>query len=428
MSIEKIYSLYLSSTGVCTDTRKIESGQLFFALKGPNFNGNNYAAHALASGAAYAIVDEANFAINDKYILVHNVLETLQSLATHHRRALNIPVIGVAGSNGKTTTKELLYAVLSKKFSVFATKGNLNNHIGVPLSLLSINKSVEIAVLELGANHVGELELLCKIAEPSHGLVTNNGLDHLEGYGSFEGVVQGNSELYYWLLKHNGTVFVNGNDEILMRMASRFANPVIYGRKSDVVWSEIVENNFFIKVKTHDNYSIQTRLVGEYNIDNINSALCIAGHFKVSHDKACEAIAEYSPANNRSQLVEKGTNKIILDCYNANPSSMKSSIESFANIKTPNKALMLGDMFEMGDYSIAEHKKIVELVTSLAFEQAFFCGNDFYAHKHIAPKYHFFEKREQCEDFLKQHPIENTSILIKGSRGMVMEKLVDVIS
>ncbi|MFN0047768.1 MAG: UDP-N-acetylmuramoyl-tripeptide--D-alanyl-D-alanine ligase [Cytophagales bacterium] len=425
MEIKALYELFLTCTGISTDTRKIEVGVLFFALKGPNFNGNQYASLALEKGAKYCIVDEIAFKENDFCIFVNDALQTLQDLANYHRKELDIPVIGIAGSNGKTTTKELTNAVLSTKFKTFATIGNLNNHIGVPLSLLSISKSYEIAILELGANHVNELALLCKIAEPSHGLITNNGLDHLEGYGSFEGVVQGNSEIFYWLLKNNGTPFVNSNDEILMRMAARFKNPLTYGSDTDFSYAKIIENHFFIKIKTDEGEIMQTQLVGEYNVDNINTALAVGKHFGVNHAHACKAIAAYKPANNRSQLIEKGTNKIILDCYNANPSSMKLAIESFAKMNVPNKVLILGDMYELGDYSLKEHENVVEYATELGFTKIFLAGIDFANTKIDTPFIKKFKDRAGLETFFQNYHLENHAILIKGSRGMAMEKLID---
>lgn len=425
MEIIKLYELFLASTGISTDTRKIEAGVLFFALKGPNFNGNQYASLALEKGAKYAIIDEIAFKENEYCILVDDVLQTLQDLANFHRKQLGIPIIGIAGSNGKTTTKELTHAVLSTKFKTFATKGNLNNHIGVPLSLLSIDTSYEIAILELGANHVNELALLCKIAEPSHGLITNNGLDHLEGYGSFEGVVQGNSEIFYWLFKHQGIPFVNSHDEILMRMAGRFSNPLTYGNLTDFSFATIVDHDFFIKVLTNEGITIQTQLVGEYNLDNINTALAVGKHFGVDHKKACQAIADYKPANNRSQLIEKGSNKIILDCYNANPSSMKLSIESFSKMDIRNKVLILGDMFELGDYSATEHENMVQFAVELGFTKIFLAGEDFLKTNTEALFIKKFKDRMGLETFLANYTLQNHAILIKGSRGMAMEKLVD---
>jgi UDP-N-acetylmuramoyl-tripeptide--D-alanyl-D-alanine ligase len=426
--INNLYQNYLNSTGVSTDTRKVEEGNIFFALKGPNFNGNQYAIAALEKGAKYAVIDERAYHTQPNMILVDDVLSSLQQLATFHRKELGIPVIGIGGSNGKTTSKELIHSVLAQKFKVFATKGNLNNHIGVPLSILSIDKSYEIAVLELGANHVEELAFLCTIAQPDFGLITNNGLDHLEGYGSFEGVVQGNSELYYWLLKNNGIPFVNSKDEILMRMAARFNKTIKYGNHGDYFNAEIIGNEFFISCKTHQGITINTQLIGEYNIDNINAALCVGQYFGVDANKAANAIRDYVPSNNRSQLVKKNSNTIVLDCYNANPSSMKSSIESFSKLKTQQKILMLGDMFELGEHSIKEHKNLCEWLQTLDFNKIFYCGAEFENVKiGTYRNAQFFSNRMGLELYLKENPIKNSSILIKGSRGMAMEKLIEFI-
>lgn len=428
MEISVLYTHFLESTGICTDTRKINKGNLFFALKGPNFNGNQYAVAANLSGAMYAVIDEDIHNQDAQCILVDDALKTLQDLANYHLKQLRIPLIGIAGSNGKTTTKELLHAVLSKKYKTFATQGNLNNHIGVPLSILSMEKTIEIAILELGANHVGELELLCHIAEPSYGLITNNGMDHLEGYGSFEGVVAGNSELYYWLFKNNGIPFVNSKDGILTHMASRFKKLITYGSENDFFNSDLTNSSPFVKLITDQGLTVQTQLIGDYNLDNINAALCIGRYFDVTATDCADAIEAYIPANNRSQLVSKGTNTIILDCYNANPSSMQKSIESFSNLEATKKILMLGDMFELGTYSKTEHQNIINLTQNLKFDALFFCGNDFFENQIDFPNARFFQTRGGLEQHLVNYSIQNSTILLKGSRGMQMEKLVGVIS
>lgn len=422
ISIENLYQLFLKSAGISTDTRTVKPGNLFFALKGPNFNGNIYAKNALEIGATFAVIDEEKYHLSESYILTENALKTLQNLANYHRKQLKIPFFGITGSNGKTTTKELLYAVLSKKYKTFCTKGNLNNHIGVPLTLLAITKEIEFAIIELGANHVGELADLCTICEPTHGMITNIGLDHLEGYGSIEGVAQGNSELYYWLLKNNGKVFVNAQDEWLMHMASRISNPILYNDKSSKLYIIKKNNNLYLELLFKEN-STKTNLTGNYNLDNINAAVVIGNQFEVPIVDALDAISTYEPANNRSQVMQKGSNKIVLDCYNANPSSMAKSLESFAAIIENLKIVMLGDMYELGNHSEKEHLAMLHFVQKLALKNAYFFGAEFCKFQSLFPDFHFFETRN---DF-KAKKFENAIILIKGSRGMAMEKLVDVL-
>nr|HPH46574.1 UDP-N-acetylmuramoyl-tripeptide--D-alanyl-D-alanine ligase [Chryseolinea sp.] len=322
MEIEKLYQHYLSSGKISTDTRKIEPGSLFFALKGDNFNANEFAEEALNKGAMFSIVDEKRFAVNDKCILVDDVLTTLQKLARHHRDQFTIPFIGLTGSNGKTTSKELLHAVLSKKFKTLATKGNLNNHIGVPLTILSIDKTIEVAVIEMGANHLGEIALLCSIANPTHGFITNIGKAHIGTFGGFENIVRGKSELYQHLLTNNGVVFINSLNEILANMAKRFKNPIYYPAAGNYYHCEIISADPFVKIKTENGATIETQIIGGYNFENMATALCIGKYFGVDADEANRAIAEYSPGNMRSQVMQKGSNTIILDAYNANPSSM----------------------------------------------------------------------------------------------------------
>ena len=423
--LNTIYHKYLESTGVNTDTRKTNKGNIFFALTGPNFNGNQYASLALEKGANYAIVDQKEFAINEQYILVDDVLTTLQNLATHHRNQLNIPVIAVTGSNGKTTTKELLHSVLSKKYKTYSTQGNLNNHIGVPLTLLSIDSSIEIAVIELGANHIGEIEVLCKIAEPSHGLITNIGLDHLEGYGSIEGVAKGSSELFYHLLNNKGIAFVNSNDDLIMRMASRLSKVITFPNINDNYHCYLSKNDFYLEITTENKELIHTHLTGAYNLDNIAISLCIGKYFEVPSLLANEAISEYIPQNMRSQVIEKGTNKIILDAYNANPSSMEVAIENLANIKATNKVAILGDMFEMGDLSSQEHHRIAELAISKGFNSLILVGNAFYNTNLSNTNVLKFEDKNLAKEWMLNQNFDNTIFLIKGSRGMALEQFVE---
>lgn len=423
-----LLSLFLKYPSVCTDTRKIKTGDLFFALKGPSFNGNQFAKNALAAGAAFAIVDEADFVI-ENCILVDDVLDALQQLATDYRRYLKIPVIAVTGSNGKTTTKELTTLVLSQKLKVYATQGNLNNHIGVPLTILSIPNDCEIAVIELGANHLKETELLCKIAEPDHGLVTNCGMDHLEGYGSIEGVIKGSAELFeYFKSKNKGTVFVHKDDEVLVEMAKILSQESIPNNLNNceiVLYpsdAEIASNDFYVNVAYKNKIEIKSNLIGDFNFVNIACALKIGEYFGVSDEKAAAAIESYLPKNNRSQVVDQRGAKFILDAYNANPSSMSLAVNNFAQIKADKKMVILGDMFEMGDYSAAEHKKMIDLVNGLAFEQAVFCGEEFF--KYQSDKGLYFKTKEALKNWFDAQDLTNYTILLKGSRGMALEKLL----
>lgn len=426
--LNTIYNNYLASTGVNTDTRKTTKDNLFFALKGPSFDGNQYAGLALEKGASFAIVDDQSVAVSEQYIVVEDVLTCLQDLANHHRNQLNIPIIAVTGSNGKTTTKELLHAVLRKKYKTFSTQGNLNNHIGVPLTLLSIDKSVEIGVIELGANHIGEIELLCKIAAPSHGLITNIGLDHLEGYGSIEGVAQGSSELFYYLLHHEGTAFVNSNDALLMRMASRLSKVITYPKTGDFYHCDLSKNDFYLEVTTEKKELIHTRLTGAYNLDNIATALCIGKYFEVPSELANEAIAAYIPQNMRSQVIEKGTNKIILDAYNANPSSMEVAIANLGNIKADKKIAILGDMFELGDLSVQEHNRISDLAVNNHFHLVILIGKAFGATLVKAANCLKFDSISDAKDWLILQSFDDAVFLLKGSRGMALEQLVEHIN
>jgi UDP-N-acetylmuramoyl-tripeptide--D-alanyl-D-alanine ligase len=425
--MENLYKKFLESTGVSTDTRSDLKEKLFFALKGPNFNANTFAHQALENGAIGVVVDEGEYAVSDKCILVEDSLKALQNLANYHRKQLSIPFIAIGGSNGKTTTKELTGAVLAKKFKTFCTKGNLNNHIGVPLTLLSIDESIEIAVIELGANHLEETAFLCEIAEPDFGIVTNIGLDHLEGFGSFEGVAKANSELYYYLLKKGGNVFVNTTDEHLIRMTSRFSKPITYPQKTDFLFCETVGNELFLEVKTEGERLIKTNLVGEYNTINIAAALCIAKYFGVDLDLACKAIEEYIPQNNRSQVVKKDTNTIILDCYNANPSSMEVSVGNFGKINAAHKMLILGDMFELGDVSKEEHFKLGKITEQFDFEKVLLCGTAMQDAKNANNNALYFDTKDKLNDYLLANKFQNFHILLKGSRGMKLETLVDTL-
>lgn len=427
MDIQNLYQNYLKSGKVSTDTRQITPGSIFFALKGEKFNANQFAEEALAKGALLAVIDEAGYAKNDRYVLVEDVLNTLQQLAQHHRVQLKIPVIGLTGSNGKTTSKELLHAVLTKKFKTFATKGNLNNHIGVPLSILSIDSSVEIAVIEMGANHVGEIADLCTIANPTHGFITNIGKAHIGTFGGFDNIIRGKSELYMHLINHQGVVFINSQNPILFNMAKRFKDPILYPAKGDYFHCELISADPYVKIKTEDGQEAETKLIGAYNFENVANALCIGKFFGVDATLALQAVAEYEPANMRSQVIRKNSNTIILDAYNANPSSMEAAIKNLAGMKAQHKVLILGDMFELEEEAETEHRHIGKLILDLGFTDVLLCGELMrFAAKEFPKAKHFF-KKEDLLAHLKQNPISQATVLVKASRGIGLESVMDVI-
>ncbi len=452
-----IYNLFLQHPLISTDTRKIAAGSLFFALKGDKFDANTFAEQAIAAGAAYAIIDNPAYQINEKYILVDDALAALQDLARYHRQQLTIPIIGLTGTNGKTTTKELINAVLSQHFKTQATQGNLNNHIGVPLTLLTINASHQMAVIEMGANHQKEIELLCSIAQPSHGLITNVGKAHLEGFGGVEGVKKGKGELYDFLSREvrksespeeasisQGVAFVNGDNGTLMEMqqARSLKNVVFYGAQGagDLVSGELIENSPLLTLRwannqTDNSHSVKTQLTGAYNLDNILAAICIGVYFKLSDDEINKGIEGYQPKNNRSQIVQTATNTLICDYYNANPSSMFVAIENVGKITAKRKVLILGDMFEMGAEAAAEHEAVIKKAMETLVDDRIFIGKEFNA---LSPKVRksgspkeaanstFYETAEDAIAGLKANPIKNSTILIKGSRGMALERLVEL--
>jgi len=422
-NLEFLLQKFLETHKVSTDTRKIEVGSVFFALKGGNFNGNLFAQEALDKGAAWVVVDEPTNSNPEQTIQVPDALVALQNMATAYRKTLKAPIIGITGSNGKTTTKELVYKVLSQKYKTFATQGNLNNHIGVPLSILSISPDTEMVVLELGANHLHEIELLANISQPDFGLITNIGMDHLEGYGSLENVAKGHSELFYQLFQTGKNVFYNKYDEQVTRMASRFPHPIPYPAEG----LEISENKFFIKLKTASGNTIATQLPGIYNFPNVAVALCIGQHFGVFEVAAIKAIESYLPSNNRSQILKTERNTLVMDAYNANPSSMELAIENLASMDAPNKVAILGDMFELGDFSDNEHLRMLEIATAKKFKLTFACGKEFCKHRFDFPKTYFFEERLQLYKWLLSNEVDNCTILLKGSRGMTLEKLVEVL-
>jgi len=416
MKISDLYKIFLKYPKVSTDSRNIDKDCIFFSLSGPNFDGNKFAKQALDKGALYAIVSNEKYALNNKYIVVENTLTTLQDLAKFHRNKLKIPFIAITGTNGKTTSKELIYNCLQKSLSTGYTKGNLNNHIGVPLTILTITKEHQIAIIEMGANHIGEIKLLCEITQPNYGVITNIGLAHLEGFKSLEGIQRAKKELYDYIKLSNGSIFINNEDKFL-NIISTDIKRISYGMSGDVA-GNIASSIPFININ-YKGTIINSNLSGNYQFDNIMLSICIAEYFQIKYVDIVKAISEYTPSNNRSQIIKTSNNKILLDAYNANPSSMKASIDSFASDKNSNKILILGDMFELGDYSSEEHKKIVELAKRTKIK-SFFIGKNF--------KYHNTENSyDTIENFIKnleENPILDCFIFIKGSRGIALEKLV----
>ena len=419
MNVENLYKIYQEHPIISTDTRKILDGCLFFALKGENFDANEFAETAINKGASFSIIDDKKYCSSDKCILVDNVLETLQQLANYHRKQLNIPIIGITGSNGKTTTKELINAVLSQKYNTIATQGNLNNHIGVPLTLLSIPKNSEIAIIEMGANHIGEIELLCNIAEPNFGIITNIGTAHIEGFGSREGVIKAKSELYHFIKKTKGTIFLNDNDELLVSLAKEI-NSIKYSKDEiNNIDSNPFLSFFWAALK------IKTQLYGEYNIPNILAAIKIGEYFNVEKTAIKTALENYVSTNNRSQIVKLANHTLYLDAYNANPTSMNAAIDAFSTLNAPNKFLILGDMLELGHVSQKEHQNIVDKIHHLNLN-ALLVGNEFQS---IKNKYHFtaVKNTDEAIFWLEKQPNTINSILIKGSRGIRLEKVSEYI-
>lgn len=425
MQTERLYEKFIETGKISTDTRQISEGSIFFALRGDKFNANQFAIQALEKGARYAVVDEPEYANDPRCLLVDDVLTALQDLARHHRKQLSIPVIGLTGSNGKTTSKELLSAVLSKQFIVYATRGNLNNHIGVPLSVLSITPQTEIAVIEMGANHVGEIALLCSIAKPTHGFITNIGKAHIGTFGGFENIIRGKSELYQHLIVNKGTVFINSQNPILANMAKRFSEPYFYSSLGDYYSARLLDAEPFIRFEAENTEVVQTHLLGTYNFENILAALCIGKFFGVSAKAANQAIAGYLPGNMRSQIIKTKSNTIILDAYNANPSSMEAAINNLAAMKTSSKVAILGDMFELEEEAEAEHEKIGELLLKKNFDGVFLCGGLMSTASRVYPQAKYFETKQALLEFLKSNPINDATILIKASRGIGLESVVE---
>jgi UDP-N-acetylmuramoyl-tripeptide--D-alanyl-D-alanine ligase len=421
-STEELYATFLQHPSVCTDTRKITPNCLFFALSGPNFDGNTFASAALESGASYAVIDKPEYLIDQRTLYVPDVLTALQELAAHHRVQLNIPIISLTGSNGKTTTKELIAAVLAQKYEVTATVGNLNNHIGVPLTLLSMNQKTEIGVVEMGANHQGEIKALCDIAQPNYGYITNFGKAHLEGFGGVEGVIKGKSELYQSLTSRAEHIFYRVQDPIQQEKLAHYAH------KTPIDAEEFPEIELSRKEPTlvisWSGLSIKTQLFGDYNFINLCAAIRIGTYFGVPIKQIAEALTTYTPNNNRSQTLKRADYTLVLDAYNANPSSMTAALQHLAQIDVPKKTVVLGDMFELGDTATQEHEQIATLATSLGFDQVFLVGHHFAA---TASTAHTFTDIESLKSALSQVDLSGQWVLIKGSRGMALERVLDVI-
>jgi len=430
----KLYSLFRQHPIICTDSRVCPSGSLFFALKGDNFNANAFALSALEKGCAYAVVDDAEFAIDDRFILVENVLESLQELAAYHRKQLGTKIIGITGTNGKTTTKELMAAVLKEKYAILYTQGNLNNHIGVPLTLLQLKPEHQYAIIEMGANHPGEIKFLCGIACPDYGIITNVGKAHLEGFGSLEGVMKTKAELYDYISESGKLIFMNTGNPLLQTMAagSGITQPdkkigySLNAEDKDAVYiAGITDCSPFLHLrwnkKGNEPKEIQTHLIGAYNAENVLAAITIGDHFGVSNEQIKNGLENYIPQNNRSQLTVTEQNKLVVDTYNANPTSMRAAILNFAQMEVPEKTLILGDMFELGAQSEEEHQNIVNLLQQNSFKNVLLVGKDF---KKTQNSFHSFEFVSELIDYIRENPIRNNYILIKGSRGIKLERIL----
>ena len=427
MKIEDLHQLFLQVKSVSTDTRTLPSGTLFFALKGDRFNANTFAHKALDSGASYCVIDEVQEFNDERFILVDDVLQTLQDLANYHRNYLNIPIVALTGSNGKTTTKELIYSVLKQRYNTQATLGNLNNHIGVPLTLLQMDQSTEIGIVEMGANHIGEIALLCKIANPDFGYITNFGKAHLEGFGSEEGVVEGKSELYNYLKQKQGLIFLNVDDEKQVKQVGDYQIVKTFSctKTSDYSIS-LQKETPFLGIEAN-NTLIHTQLLGRYNFTNTAAAIAIGLHFDVDLKSIKKGIESYVPKNNRSQIIKQNSNTIILDAYNANPSSVEAALQNLKMMEGIQKIVILGDMFELGEQSYAEHQSVIDLAKSLDFSKLYLVGNHFFEHSQNYPEIMFFKALEDIQQYLESHPIEEAMILIKGSRGMALEHILDLV-
>lgn len=427
MEIKNIHNLFLSCNSVSIDTRKIENNSMFFAIKGERFDANTFAEEALKKGASFVIIDNQDYFIDERTILVEDSLRALQELSKFHRNYLKLPIVALTGSNGKTTTKELINVVLSKKYNTKATVGNLNNHIGVPLTLFSFTSKTEIGIVEMGANHQKEIEFLCEIAQPDFGYITNFGKAHLEGFGGTEGVIKGKSEMYQFLSENNKFVFVN-LDDVIQREKTDKNLRITFSQtdKNASVLINEIKANPFVEI-TYDGIKVKSNLIGLYNANNINAAITIGKYFEVSNEEIKEAIESYIPENNRSQMLVKNSNEIILDAYNANPSSMEVAIKNFLQLEKGNKIAVLGDMFELGEESFEEHKHIVSLLENESEVKTYFVGSQFFANKMDSEFVFFYETFEDFSNFIKEEKLQNQLILIKGSRGMALERTLELL-
>ncbi|MCF4102218.1 UDP-N-acetylmuramoyl-tripeptide--D-alanyl-D-alanine ligase [Gillisia sp. M10.2A] len=426
MEINQLYQIFLQSKGVATDTRSIQTKQLFFALKGDNFNGNLFAEQAVAKSQYYAVVDDEELAKDDRYILVSNTLETLATLANYHRNQLGIPILAITGSNGKTTTKELIHAVLRRKFETVATLGNLNNHIGVPLTLFSMKETTEFGIVEMGANRPKEIEALCKIANPDFGYITNFGKAHLEGFGSIEGVIKAKSELYTYLKDNSKLLFLNLDDPIQKKQLA-YKNTFSFGSAPDADMQVNYSNNSQTAQVVVKDTLYTSLLTGNYNAINIAAAISVGHYFKVPKEAIKKAIAGYTPKNNRSQIIKLGKTSLLMDAYNANPTSMTAALNSFNKYAAVNKTVILGDMFELGTSAAEEHQNIANLALDMDFEQIYLVGENFNQVKNTDNRIRKFSKFSELEQTLIDTDLSNRFILIKGSRGMALERIVEVL-
>ena len=427
MKIERLYQIFLRSKKVTTDSRNVENDALFFALKGENFDGNAYAKNALENGCSFAIVDNPDYVQGDNYILVDDVLETLQLLGNYHRKQLNIPIIAITGTNGKTTTKELVAGVLCKKFTISHTIGNLNNHIGVPLTLLSMNENTQIGIVEMGANHINEIKNLCEIAEPDFGIITNIGKAHLEGFESIENIIKTKKELYDYLKLKDGKVFYNSNNSLLKKIIIELnLNAIAFGSLNNKVYGDIITSDrfLFVNIKMGNFQAlIETQLIGNYNLENVLAAASIGYYNGINPELIVSAIEEYVPKNNRSQFLKTEKNNLFLDSYNANPTSVEASLKNFVSLKINNKYVILGDMLELGNESESEHEKIIGLLQDYSFDKIILVGNIYNSLK-VPDKFLKFRDVSELENWLKNRNIAHSNVLIKGSRGIQLEKIV----